>query len=293
MEGNRINRICCNTYIDTNVCYTCGIMINEKEISEYAFEIRPDIKHRPNFNNSYNKIYKMQSWSTLSNKEMIEYKLTTYIINLCKELKITEHIPQITEFTIHVMNIIRDNFNGSKRSRVKDALIIMCIYYTYKTNNTDCNYTNLTNQFNKKYDKDDLRYITSKYISRAITTILDLINQNKLLISDEFKNSITSIEQPMNYINKIIKKYKLNISDITINQICNLVDICTENDIINDSTPLSLGVGCFYYILKINNIKINLNIFSEIYDISSVTILKTYKKLKIYDTKLKELLKIT
>jgi hypothetical protein len=62
-----------------------------------------------------------------------------------------------------------------------------------------------------------------------------------------------------------------------------LIDICEDNDLISDTTPLTIGVTCFYYILKLPeiNIDIDLKIFTSIYDVSLVTLTKTFNKLKL------------
>jgi len=69
-----------------------------------------------------------------------------------------------------------------------------------------------------------------------------------------------------------------------------LITICEDNDILLDHTPLSVGVSCFYYILKLNNIDIDLKIFSELYDLSVVTVVKTYNKLKVYEKQISNML---
>ena len=59
-----------------------------------------------------------------------------------------------------------------------------------------------------------------------------------------------------------------------------LINICEENDLLLDHTPQSVGICCFYYILKLNNIEIDVKLFIEIYNISAVTLFKTHSKLQ-------------
>lgn len=284
-----VNNICCGVYKETNTCYICGLINNEKEFSNYSFEDVPFYQKSKSKGIS-TKLSKMQSWLLWSSDEKVEYKINKYTIEFCQTLDINEHIvSRISYFVSQIMKAVKDNFDGPKRARVKNAIIIMCIYYISKNNDKIYNYTELAKKFNS-LATNSLHHITSKYISKANKIILDLVNSNKLQLEDEFKNTILSIDKPIDYINRIINKYNLDIPNNIIKQINELLNICDDNDIINDSTSLSLGVGCFYYILEINNISINLNMFSEIYDISSITILKIHGKLKVFDVQIKKLL---
>ena len=121
-----------------------------------------------------------------------------------------------------------------------------------------------------------------KYISKADKLIMELINSNKLQISNEFLDKFLKTENPIDYVTRIIEKYNLNINDSIIEQVKSLIEICEDNDILLDHTPLSIGVSCFYYVLNINNIDINIKMFSELYDLSMVTVMKTYNKLKLH-----------
>ena len=288
---NRIleNNVCCGVYRETNTCHTCGL-IHEQEFSNYNFEDSSSLHYKKPMNSNSN-ISKMQLWFMWSPDEKVEYKINKYTTEICKILDVNEHIiSQITYFVSLIMKAIKDNFDGPKRARIKNAIIIMCIYYISKNNDGIYNYIELATKLNSTTTNS--LHITSKYISKANKIILDLVNSNKLKLTDDFKNNILSINKPIDYINRIINKYKLDISNDIIIQINELLDICDDNDIINDSTSLSLGVGCFYYILEINNISINLTLFSDIYDISTVTILKIYNKLCIHDAQIKKLLNI-
>jgi hypothetical protein len=121
-----------------------------------------------------------------------------------------------------------------------------------------------------------------KYISKADKLIMELISSNKLQLSQAFINNVFKTEEPIDYVTKIIDKYKLEIEKQLLEQVSELITICNDNDILLDHTPLSIGVSCFYYILDINKISINIKIFSELYDLSIVTVMKTFNKLKQY-----------
>jgi hypothetical protein len=83
-----------------------------------------------------------------------------------------------------------------------------------------------------------------------------------------------------------MKKHNFKVSPNLMLQVKRLIDICETNDILLDHTPLSTGVCCFYYILKNNNIKIDAKVFSDLYNLSSVTVMKTFNKLKQHSVEL-------
>jgi transcription initiation factor TFIIIB Brf1 subunit/transcription initiation factor TFIIB len=212
-----------------------------------------------------------------TNDEKNIYKLKMYVKNLCKDLKISEYlIDQIIDVVIMVMDTIKRN-DGTKRARVKDGIIVICIYYVSKDTVTPYSYMDMA----KRLDLD------IKYVTRAERIILELINSKKLNLS---KSIVLDTQKPYDYIINTIKSKNLNIDNQILEHTQSLITICEDNDILLDHTPLSVGVSCFYYILKLNNIDIDLKMFSELYDLSMVTVIKTYNKLKVYEKQISELL---
>lgn len=257
---------------DSDVCKNCGLVKYFSEFSNYKFETDEIInKNYRLFTNS--KINKINNWLQYSNIEKNEYRLKLYIIELCKNLDISNTILDQTILTVsQVMKCIKDNTHSSKRSRVKDGIIIMCIYYVSKINKLNYSYVELA----KKYNLD------IKYITKANKIMMELITHNKIDIPKEL---MFEQKEPMDYVNNIIQKYKLNINNDILNDVNNLINICNEHDLLLGYNELSIGVGCFYYVLMINNINLDLKMFSKIYNISNVTIRKIYNQLLLYKLK--------
>lgn len=270
----------CDKDIINSTCEDCGLVVsNQIDFSSYIFEEGP-MKKTCKVTSGNTRIIKMQEWSRWSNDEKKEYKLNQYVSELCVKLNILQtEICSICNLVRQVMIAIKDSSDGPKRSRVKDGIIIMCIYYTLKNSDSNCvSYIDLSKVIN----------LDIKYVSKADKLIMELINLGQLKVTDEFITNILKPEQPINHIIKIIKKYDIDINENIISQISKLVSICEDNDILFDHTPLSIGVACLYYTLDYNCIDVNIKLLSHLYKISIVTILKTFNKLKIYDIKLKE-----
>lgn len=266
-----------NIAIDENnyTCSDCGLVIKEFNLSsQQSFESQPNFVHKSGYIKN-NRLKKMQEWYMWSNEEKNTYKLKMYILTLCTKLQIIETlIPCITDTVIFVMDIIKKH-DGTKRSRVKDGIIVFCIHYVSKDTQTQYSYVTLSKQLE----------LDIKYVTRAERIILELINSKKLNLN---KKLLLQIKNPYEYVLDTINKKSLKVPDHLLQKVKTLIDICDDNDLLLDHTPLSIGVCCFYYILKSENINIDLKMFSELYDLSVVTVIKTYNKLKIYEKQIKK-----
>lgn len=257
------------------ICYDCGLILQENRLSSHqTYETAQPITYKPK---TFSKINRMQEWFMWTNEEKNTYKLKEYVKNICNTLNISEKIiSNIIDTVINVMNSIKKN-DGTKRARVKDGIIITCIYYVSKNTEVPYSYIDLAKRIN----------LDIKYVTRAERLIIELVNSKKLHL-DEI--SISQLERPYDYVVSTIKKNDLKISNEILTLVQRLINICEDNDILLDHTPLSIGVSCFYYILQLNNINVDLKLFSTLYDISVVTILKTFNKLKAFDKQIEKIL---
>ena len=259
------------------VCFDCGYIIESNTIYHQSYlnsdftDQTPQHYQKRNINNTsagFNKIQKMQNWFMWTNEEKNIYKLETYTIEFCNKIGIPEHIIQdICKIVKYTMISIKQH-EGTKRGKVKDGIIIVCIYYQSKLT-YEC--SNSLSQLAKKANID------YKYISKAENIILELINNNKLKLD---KQILLETKTPYEYVQDVIKKNNIKVPPKILKQIKKLIDICEDRDLLLDHTPLSIGVCCFYYIIQLNDIKIDIKMFSDLYDLSVVTVIKTFNKLK-------------
>jgi hypothetical protein len=120
-----------------------------------------------------------------------------------------------------------------------------------------------------------------KYITNGEKLILELINIGKLHLDKTLllsnKSSIEYLTENTNFV------IPQEIMIYTIK----LIKICEENDILLGNSPLSISISCLYYtakkILNNNFSWINTQLLSQTYNISTVTILKTFNQLSTYD----------
>jgi transcription initiation factor TFIIIB Brf1 subunit/transcription initiation factor TFIIB len=264
--------------IDGNVCGDCGTVIDRySQFSTYSYE--EPVTYTKSLAKVYtsSRLQKMQEWMAYTNKEKNEYKLKMYIRDLCEKLQIQDSIiDNVCELVNKVMNSIKDKNDGPKRSRVKDGIIISCIYYISKEHNLQLNYAELAKKIN----------LDIKYISKADKILMELTFLNEDIIN--------KIEDPMDYIKNIVNKHalhsKINNLQIILNTTQVLIDVCEDNDILLDHTPLSIGCTCFYYVLIREQIDVDIILFSEMFGLSNVTLVKTYNKLKNLKSKIEKFL---
>ena len=280
-------------YIDIDVCTNCGLMFVHKLVcydeNDMTNSYNPNNEDcNGNDNNGFNlnnfkkvnnsqkfsRISQMQNWYKWSKDEKNTYKLGLYIKNLCATLNIELYIDYICDLVTTVLDKIKDN-EGSKRTRVKDGIIVVCIYYTYKKNNVFVNSNFTTSELSKSIHLD------MKYITKAEKFIIELINRKKLHLD---KSVFLGNNSPLSYIKNNIVHFNLDkqLLQHVYNQVEILIQLCEDEEILLDHTPLSIGIGCFYYILKKNNIDIDITHFSKIYKLSCVTISKLTRKLNLH-----------
>lgn len=273
---------CFGDNIKTNgndyICHDCGLVLSEDRLNTCnSFESQPAITSTKTFASSKSKLSKMQDWYMWSNEEKNVYKLKLYVRNLCQKLNIIEYLVEnIVDTVVMVMDSIKRN-DGTKRARVKDGIIVSCIYYVSKDTQTPYSYIDMS----KRLDLD------IKYVTRAERIILELINTKKLLLN---KTTILDTKKPFQYVTETIKRNNLKVNNDVLKDVQTLIEIAEDNDILLDHTPLSIGVCCFYYILQLRNIDIDIKVFSDLYDLSVVTVVKTYNKLKAYDKQIQRML---
>jgi hypothetical protein len=213
----------------------------------------------------------MNLWYSYTNDEKNAYKLVKYTKDLCNKLEITLYNDLICDTVNNVFIAIKKD-DGTKRSRVKDGIIIICIYYIYKMYDTTIS-MNFSNELAKKIN------LNHKYICRAEKIILELVNKNKISFNKEiFLNTDTklTVSQITLQLKKILNYILPDELYINLDK---LIMICKQNDFLIEHTPYSVHVGCLYYIIKQNDINIDIYEFSKLYKLSHITILKIYNKL--------------
>lgn len=251
-----------------SVCCDCGVVVPDILLdSQPQFEEPIESRHTTNRTCVNSRLVKMQTWYMWSNEEKNNYKLKQYTKELCYRLNIQEGMMNnICDTVVHVMNVIK-KYEGTKRARVKDGIILTCIQYVFSTAKSQMSALELAKKLN----------LEVKYITKAEKIIIELTNSGKLNLS---KTQIHEFKTPYHCVKEVIDQHLINIPLELLSQLQTLIDICKQNDLLLDNTPLSVGVCCLYYILQLHSIEIDLKVFSNLFGLSVMTILKTFNKLQ-------------
>jgi hypothetical protein len=240
------------------ICLECGVVLeNHPEFDNYAYEHPIESKGH---STPFNRLSKLQEWIAWSKEEKVEYKLKKYVREFCEQLSIYPNlIDSVCNLVYHVLEKIKEKNDGSKRSRVKDAIIINCITY-----------------INKDYCPYDLAKranIDVKYISKADRVLLGLNllkNAPQTEKKDEktFRQEFLCKQGLLSYLEQIEQNYVI------------LTELCEDNQLLPQSDT---SVICFYYLLDkiLGNSNGNLvNTFSDHFKITTSHLIKSLNKLK-------------
>jgi len=241
------------------VCTNCGL-VSDQSVSFVNESFEPEIQRR--YNNKHDKLSKMQEWYMWSNEEKSNYKVQLYVQDFCSQLGIPEMLVQRVYETVLTINNAVKKFEGTKRAKVKDSIILLCIEMVSK----DFSAIKLAKSIK----------LEAKFISKAEQIIIELVNSKKL---DLKKTDVHGVKTPLECIREGLRKRNINIDDRLIYKVKCLIDICDSHDLLIDHSPLSIGVGCLYYILQKYNINIEARVIADIYSLSHVTVLKTFNQL--------------
>lgn len=264
-------------------CLNCGLVLEtQPEFDNFIYEHPIENKSR---SMPFHRLTKLQEWISWSKEEKTEYKLKKYVREFCEQLSIYPNlIDSIAHLVNGVLEKIKEKNDGSKRSRVKDAIIINCICYICK----DYDPIYLAKRAN----------INSKYISKADRILLD-IN-----LSDVYNVSNVSHASNVSRVSNVSNVS--NVSDVShVRQLRNdfltktntsgdfeeklviLMEIVDDNKLLpHDSLCSTI---CFYYLL-IQTTLVDLNTFCEHFKINASYLVKSFNKLVKVQEKINKLL---
>lgn len=261
---NTYERTCEHTERNETTCINCGLVLeNQPEFDNFMYEqpIETKVRSAP-----FNRLTKLQDWISWTKEEKTEYKLKKYVREFCEQLSIYPNIiDNICHLVNHVLQTIKEKNDGSKRSKVKDAIIINCICHV--SPEYDPNY--LAKRAN----------IEAKYLSKADRILLDL--------------HLTEQKQPNDNLQQQLRKEFMLKNGLCTNvedKLKILMEIVEDNQLINDDS--SLSVICFYYLLMHETV-VDLREFTEHFKINPTNLTKSFNKLKKIQEKINKMLNDT
>jgi transcription initiation factor TFIIB len=214
----------------------------------------------------YNKVSALQRQGQMPYREKSLLTVLERIQTKCKKYGITQII-------INSAKVLYKKVSDSKHIRGKRkgknmimrcinrrSMIAACVFYACK----------MQKEPRSPKEIADIYELEIKNVHRGCRKILDYIDLTSIFY--QIRNS-----QATDFIERLAKKLDIDRKYIDLSKdICNNIH---KLDIASTHEPPSIAAGCILLVANMYNININKKHISEIFDISDVTISKTYRKI--------------
>jgi transcription initiation factor TFIIIB Brf1 subunit/transcription initiation factor TFIIB len=273
------------------VCQTCGYVLHQTHIlsTNTISDLQPnEFFSKKKFTKDDLRLKKLQEWYMYSKEDKSNFKLKMYVEDKCNKLRLCDEIVGATvAFVTQVIDYCKNSVHGPKRSKVKDGIIIVCLKQI-------CPEMSIL-------EMQKIMEVDTKYITKANKLLLELQNsqikneekQVTLLVTNKLQphTETFQITTPEKYILSFVDILKNSeYQSIILRDTRKLIDLVSQYDLLLDNTPLSIAVGCLYYIIQYYQLTIDIDNLSSYFNISNVTIVKTCNKLQKYKVKLNKML---
>jgi transcription initiation factor TFIIB len=217
----------------------------------------------------YNKVSALQRQGQMPYREKSLLEVLERIQSKCKKYGVTQTI-------IDSAKILYKKVSDSKHVRGKRkgknmimrcinrrSMIAACVFYACK----------MQKEPRSPKEIADIYELEIKHVHRGCRKILDYIDLNSTFY--QIRNS-----QAADFIERLAKKMDVDKKYIDIaKDVCNNIH---KLDIASTHEPPSVAAGCILLVANTYNVNISKKQISEIFDISDVTISKTYRKIHPY-----------
>jgi len=214
----------------------------------------------------YNKVSALQRQGQMPYREKSLLEVLERIQSKCKKYSVSQTI-------IDSAKILYKKVSDSKHVRGKRkgknmimrcinrrSMIAACVFYACK----------MQKEPRSPKEIADIYDLEIKHVHRGCRKILDYIDLNSTFF--QIKNS-----QAADFIERLSKKLDFDKKFIEIaKDVCNNIH---KLDIASTHEPPSVAAGCILLVANTYNLSISKKQISEIFDISDVTISKTYRKI--------------
>lgn len=226
-------------------------------------KILPDMSSQIVIKGLYNGVQKLQKWNSVPYDQIKLQKVFVIIQNVCSYKNIYKCIEDTAKIMYKQIydNKIDNEKNIIFRGANYNSLIAACLFMACKTNNYIISKKETEELF--KLEKNDMK--------KGLKIFKELSKKKK------FNLKIT-ITKPEDFIKSFFNK--ININKSLLEQTIQLVKNVQKIKIANSHNPISIAIGVIYLVIYMNNINITKQELSKIFDISQVTIKKTFNKLE-------------
>ena len=267
-----------------SVCQNCGNVIgnvmdytsearnyednnNNNSCNRFSGTINPHLPQSSlgtSISGRNNKIKKLQGWNAMPYRERSLNNVLKKIHEKCQKAKILKCIEDDAKILfINMRNVSTNNKQIIIRGKNLESSIAACIFFACKRKNETRSLQEIAELFNLQCTE----------ITKGCKTFLKHIKGKN--VDFDFNSS-----KPQDFITRYCKK--LNISKSHIEHANNISKNIIKLNIASIHTPLSVATGTILLLSDIYNLHITKKIISRLFNVSEVTISKTYKELQQY-----------
>jgi len=217
----------------------------------------------------YNKVSALQRQGQMPYREKSLLEVLERIQSKCKKYGVSQTIidsAKILYKKVSDSKHIRGKRKGKNmimRCINRRSMIAACVFYACK----------MQKEPRSPKEIADIYDLEIKHVHRGCRKILDYIDLNSTFY--QIRNS-----QAADFIERLAKKLEIDKKFIDISKdVCNNIH---KLDIASTHEPPSVAAGCILLVVNTYNLSITKKQISEIFDISDVTISKTYRKIYPY-----------
>lgn len=215
------------------------------------------------------KLKILHNWSTMPYKERSLNIVLKEIQNKCREGGIVKCIEDDAKILYKIISESKHAYGKNKGKNIiirgsnRTSLIAACIFFACKRKGITRSPKEIAELFGLKY----------KDITKGCKMFLKFIKMHKLQYDIKISN-------PEDFINRYCRK--LHINNEYIAQTMQIAKNIQKLNIASMHTPESIATGSILLIIDINKLNIDKKQISSSFNVSEVTIIKTFKKIEQY-----------
>jgi transcription initiation factor TFIIB len=212
----------------------------------------------------YNRIALLQKHNQMPYKERSLMDVLDIIQTKCKKYSITQTIIDTAKIIYKKVS----DYKHTKGKRVGKNMIIRCI--NRRSMIAACLFYACKTQKEPRCPKEiaDIYDLEVKHVIRGCKKILECVDIVKIIDTIEPVDFIERFSKKLN----LDKKYIIQAKDIAMN--------ITKLNLATKHEPPSVAACCILLMIQVNNINVEKKQLSNIFNISEVTINKTFKDIK-------------
>lgn len=217
----------------------------------------------------YNRLSQIQKQGQMQYKEKSRFEVLERLQKKCKQYNITQPIIDTAKNLYHQISE-STHMKGKRKGKSiimrcvnRRSMIAACVFFACK----------IEKETRSPKEIADIYELEIKNVNRGCRKFCDIIDINPIFA--QVKNS-----QSVDFIERFAKKLSIDSKYIDIAK--NISTNIHKLDLASTHEPPSVAAGCIVLVANMYNLDIPKKQISDIFDISDVTISKTYRKILPY-----------